>query len=398
MLIRSIRLRNLLSFGPEAEAIELQPLNVIIGPNASGKSNLIEALHLLRSCATDLAQPIREGGGIGEYLWKGSQTPEPAEINVEFDHGDNGLRHVLNLAEVGQRLELSYESVEEARATRMDARGPYFFYHLEDARAVLNFPEDKPAGNGHQKSKKRELKVVDLIANQSIVAQRKDPVQFPEITFLNQIYRRFHLFREWQFGRNHASRRPQQVDLPEDFLLEDASNLGLVLNDLEHRGLQPRLKEIFRTLHEDFDDYSLRIHGGTIQLYLHDRYLKRPIPATRLSDGTLRFLCLVAVLLHPEPPPLICLEEPEIALHPDLLIELARLLEDASTRTQVIVTTHSKELVDAFTETPDHVLVADKKNGSTRFERLAQDHLKQWLERYSLGELWERGQLGGNRF
>lgn len=382
MLIRSIRLRNLLSFGPEAEAIELQPLNVIIGPNASGKSNLIEALHLLRSCATDLAQPIREGGGIGEYLWKGQSTLDHLEIEVQVNYNQSILRHELHLAETRQRMEVTHEVIDD---------GTFFeepsSYILKNERGVFGVQD-----------RTNDRNEAIFFTNQSIISQRRDPVRLPEMAFLSDRYREIRLFRDWQFGRKHVIRRPQQVDLPEDFLLEDASNLGLILHNLDYRGIRPQFQELLKILNEDFADFSTLIQGGTIQINLRDRYLDRPIPAARLSEGTLRFLCLAAVLLHPEPPPLVCLEEPETGLHPDLFPELARLLEDASTRTQVIVTTHSRDLVDAFTETPDRVLVAGKKNGSTRFDRLASDHLKQWLEKYSLGELWKRGQLGGTRF
>ena len=122
------------------------------------------------------------------------------------------------------------------------------------------------------------------------------------------------------------------------------------------------------------------------------------IPATRLSDGTLRFLCLVAVLCHPEPPPVVCIEEPELGLHPDILPTLARLLKDASTRTQLLVTTHSDILVDEFTETPQAVVVCEKSQGQTTMKRLEAEALDGWLEKYRLGQLWTQGQIGGTRW
>ena len=122
------------------------------------------------------------------------------------------------------------------------------------------------------------------------------------------------------------------------------------------------------------------------------------IPATRLSDGTLRYLCLLAVLCHPNPPPLVCIEEPELGLHPDVLPTLADLLKEASTRTQLIVTTHSDVLVDAMSDQPDSVLVAEKTAGVTTLTRLDATKLKPWLEKYRLGQLWTRGDIGGTRW
>ena len=117
-----------------------------------------------------------------------------------------------------------------------------------------------------------------------------------------------------------------------------------------------------------------------------------------MSDGTLRYLCLLAILCDPEPPALICIEEPELGLHPDILPKLAEYLVAASKRTQLIVTTHSDILIDAMTERPEVVLVCEKHNGCTKIRRLDQNELKVWLNKYRLGELWIKGQIGGTRW
>ena len=128
----------------------------------------------------------------------------------------------------------------------------------------------------------------------------------------------------------------------------------------------------------------------------------RLITATRLSDGTLRYLTLLSILLHPEPPPLVAIEEPELGLHPDLIPEIADLLVAASERMQLVVTTHSRMLVDALTEHPSSVVVCAKENGESQFERLDETHLKRWLESYgspaTLGDVWSSGDIGGNRW
>ena len=109
-------------------------------------------------------------------------------------------------------------------------------------------------------------------------------------------------------------------------------------------------------------------------------------------------MCLLAILCHPDPPPLVCIEEPELGLHPDVLPELAKLLISASERTQLIVTTHSEILVDALTETPDNVLVCEKHHGQTQIVRLNGAELAHWLEKYRLGKLWLKGGIGGTRW
>ena len=128
LFLRSLQLRGLLSFGPEAEALRFEPLNILIGPNACGKSNLIEAINILRSTAGDLAKPIREGGGIGEFLWKGNPPAMVGEIAAEFEYGQTGLTHEIEFRESGQRFELTRESI-----TRADwPEGNVLFYYNRD--------------------------------------------------------------------------------------------------------------------------------------------------------------------------------------------------------------------------------------------------------------------------
>ncbi len=122
------------------------------------------------------------------------------------------------------------------------------------------------------------------------------------------------------------------------------------------------------------------------------------IPATRLSDGTLRYLCLLAILLHPNPPPVIGIEEPELGLHPDILPTIAELLRKASERTQLFVTTHSDTLVSALSDTPECILVCESTPDGTTMKRLEAEPLREWLEKYSLGEIWRMGDIGGNRW
>jgi predicted ATPase len=396
--LRTIRLRNVLSFGADTAEFELQSLNVLVGPNGAGKSNLIEAISLLQAAPGNLLEPVRTGGGITEWLWKGADQAPVAEIDatVFYPHGKMPLRHRMNLAMAGQRVALVDEAIENERPNSPGEPDVYFYYRYQNGHAVLNVKTEEPSGDGRIR---RELRRQDLAPDQSVVSQRKDPDQYPEVTYLGNEYGKIRLFREWNLGRNTQPRRPQPTDLPTEFLREDAANIALVLNDLEHRSnLRASLVEQLRDADESIVDFSTRVQGGTIQLFLHYSGLRSPVPATRLSDGTVRYLCLLAVLCHPEPPPLVCLEEPELGLHPDLLSRLADLLVEASHRMQLIVTTHSDVLVDGLTKVPEAVVICEKHNGSTRMSRGTSTELRGWLNDYGLGQLWRRGEIGGNRW
>jgi predicted ATPase len=392
-LLRSLSLRNILSYGSLGEEITLEPLNVLIGRNASGKSNLIEAIGLLRSTPKDLTVPIREGGGIGEWLWKGIDfAPEAAlEAVVDYPQGIDPLQYKLGLTMVGQRMSVTMEAVggrpyrSPERIARADVETD-LFYGYQDGTAVL-------------RSRKQRLQMGrDLFnAEQSILSQIKDPNQYPELTYLGNAFGEMRLFRELSLGRNTLLRMPQKTDLPEDFLLEDASNLALVLNDLQNRlVVRQQIIERLREFYSDVVDITTKIQGGTVQIFVHEKRLAQPVSAARLSDGTLRYLCLLTILCHPTPPPLVCIEEPELGLHPDILPTVAELLIEASPRTQLIVTTHSDVLVSALSDTPEAILVCERGNEGTHVRRLEREPLKEWLEKYSLGELWRMGEIGGS--
>jgi len=261
---------------------------------------------------------------------------------------------------------------------------------------VLNVKGEAPSGDGRAT---RQLRGGDVRIDQSVLSQRKDPEHYPEVTYLGNEYAKIKLFREWNLGRNIPPRKPQPTDLASDFLRDDAANLALVLNDLEHRpDLRNTLLEGLKNADGAIQDFSTKVLGGTIQVFLHYSGLKSPVPATRLSDGTVRYLCLLAVLCHPTPPPLVCLEEPELGLHPDLLPGLADLFVDASHRMQLIVTTHSDTLIDGLTSVPEAVVICEKRNGATEMTRRTSEELAAWLRDYGMGQLWRSGQIGGNRW
>jgi predicted ATPase len=152
------------------------------------------------------------------------------------------------------------------------------------------------------------------------------------------------------------------------------------------------------TFYGDTKDLRTSIEGGKVQTRLEEKHLNATIPLIRMSDGTLRWLTLLWILLNPDPPSLVCIEEPELGLHPDMIHELAKLLVDASTRMQLIITTHSDRLVDELTDAPEAIIVCEKEHGSSKFSRLNQHELSSWLKDYSLGQLWTKGQLGGTRW
>lgn len=399
MLLETLRADGLLSFAPGSPEIPLQRLNVIIGPNGSGKSNLIEIIELLRATPTGLAAAIRDGGGVREWLWKGSGgAPGTLEARLARP-GRTSLRYRLSFAAAGARTEVIDEALEEANLRSADAADVDFYYRYLNGHPTLRMNQAALDADGRPTKLTFQISATlqreYLTVDESILSQRKDPDSYPELSWCASQFSRIQSFREWSFGRLMALRQPQPADLPNDVLLPDARNLGLILSQLELSDASSELSARLRRFLPQFKRIHITPVGNTVQIFFHEEELHSPIPATRLSDGTLRFLAMAALLTMPTPPPLICIEEPELGLHPDALSVVAEMLVSASARTQLIVTTHSDALVSALTEHVESVLVCEYRGG-TRLERLDAGRLQHWLEQYLLGDLWRIGELGGN--
>ena len=390
MFLHRIALRNILSFGPDTQELALGPLNVLIGPNGAGKSNLVDAIGLLQAAPTDLAAPVRESGGVRDWIWAGEPKARSARVDVAVRSpaGPQLLRYGFEFTEQGQSLlmlneRLEYEGTVSGGAT------PRICFEADSQGVTVYRGAADDFGS--------KLTGINFAGHESVLAVLKDPDIHPEITGLGQMFGRTRLYRDLQVGRDAPMRYPRKPDSPRDVLSEDGRNLGPVVNRLSRSpDFQRRFIEALQSLYAGLSNFHVKIEHGAVRVFVQEGDVS--IPATRLSDGTLRYLCLLAVLCDPTPPALVCIEEPELGLHPDILPELAALLRDASERCQLIVTTHSDTLVDALTETPESVVVCEKHDGRTRMKRLNGDDLSEWLERYRLGEFWASGGIGGNRW
>lgn len=391
--IRSLKIRNLLSFDDQSEPIELGNLNVLIGPNGSGKSNVIEALGLLQSAPKELAAAISNGGGVDEWLWKGAKTTPTASIETIVNPGSNPgnlktLRYKISFSKEGYRFHINDEAIENELPDKGKS-DPYFYFRYVNGSPILNLKEKGTRG----------LKKEEINPQVSVLAQRKDPEHYPEITLLGSLFAQFRLYRDWEFGGLASVRDPCDASLPNTFLEEDGSNLGVVLDRLlSIPPVKNRIIESLKLFYAGATDLRTSFDGGKVQTRLEEKHLSAGISLSRLSDGTIRWLSLLAILLNPEPPPLVCIEEPELGLHPDMIHELGKLLITAADRMQLIITTHSDVLLESFSTKPESVLVCEKHLGFTRIKRLNRADLNAWLKDYSLGELWRKGEIGGNRW
>ncbi len=377
--------------------LDLKPLNLLIGINGAGKSNFLSFFRLLSEGAKEkLADKIGDMGGFNEIRRRGSNGA--IEWKLTFESLQNVLPQKLNedtyyaglFASKGNSFSVRHEEVSQLPFS--DHTVNYFYLRAADGYPQIlksrKFEDEKPEDDEPIYSD-RELMISQL-------GNRRNYPLLNEIRGLLADWISFRGFGEEAIANIS---RPQQLKVIEPLRLNPTGdNLLSVIYTLRNnysRTIYRQLKDFIIAAFPDFEDFSLPLAGsGVIELLWETR--QGSFPAKSLSDGMLRFLGLAVLLLLPDPPSLITIDEPEIGLHPSLISLLAELLKQASERTQIIVTTHSPLLLNAEAITLEDIVLVerDEVDQTVRMVRAdSQEHLKKWVERYSLGNLWTMNKL-----
>lgn len=340
---------------------ELHKLNVLIGANGAGKSNFVDYFRMLRSFADEnFQQFVNAAGGGDGFLFLGPKvTPE---IASKIAFGDNGYGFTL----------------------RPTASGS-----LMIASETTWFQDQSHTYGSAQESVLRSI---------SHEESRKSPGR-PGIG--HYVYEAVSSWTVYHFHDTSPlapMRRDQAIQDTERFR-HDASNIAPFLLGLreEQPGSYQLIRDTVRLIAPFFDDFLLRPRTRGTNEQVRLEWLQKgsdfPFQPGHLSDGTIRFICLAVALLQPQPPATIVVDEPELGLHPFAISMLADLIQSASQRTQVIVSTQSPTLLDYFE--PSDIVVVSRREGRTTLERLDQQALAGWLEEYSVGELWQKNIVQG---
>jgi predicted ATPase len=347
------------------EKLALRPINIIIGPNGSGKSNFIGAFAFLNKIREGrLQDTVTAAGGAERILHFGSKNTKEIHFHLSFEN------------EVNQyKLTLAPTAGDSLYPTRE------FAYYWK--RNQYPSPHEKALAPVRRRLE-AGISAPDLEGSEKWVHDRLAS---------------WRLYHVHDTSPSSPMRKTAKVD-DNRFLRDDGSNLAaflLLLKD-QHPGSYQLIRGSIQQVAPFFDDFTLEPllrKPDTIQLEWRHRNSEQYFDASSLSDGTLRFVALATLFLQPDKflPSAILVDEPELGLHPSAITILAALIRIASRKTQVIVSTQSSLLLDHFD--PEDVLVANRVDGRTEISRLQANDLNSWLEEYSLGQLWEKNEIGG---
>jgi predicted ATPase len=400
MKIQELRVRGFRSL----HDVAWQPgdLNIVIGPNASGKSNLLRVLELLSiSAQGGLGKHIQREGGIEPLLWNGSV--DSIHLELQFRQPDRGAHPALRaaLSRWEYRLELVRIGKTSAYRVQTEVLGdfqrvvtgekpePFKLLERQQQRAVV-YDE-----NEHQLVAPEDLVLPEetllSMAAGPYTGNRQIPIYQQHLATWG-IYQDFHTDRD-------ALIRQSAVARNETRLAADGQDLVSVLHTLYQTNREFN-QEVNAAMKAAFgDEFEELIFPPAaeqrIQFGVRWRSLRQGQSAADLSDGTLRFLFLLAVLANPVPPPLIAIDEPETGLHPSMLPIIAEYSADASARAQIIFTTHSPAFLDAFKDIRPQptITVLDWVSGKSELRIRSGSELEHWLQHYTLGEMYRSGEL-----
>ncbi|RJP30633.1 MAG: recombinase RecF [Candidatus Omnitrophota bacterium] len=350
------------------EDFELTKLNVLIGGNGAGKSNFIDFFRLLRSMMelplpglpnASLQAFIEDGGGSDDFLFNGPKITNQIEIETRF--GQNGYR--FNLVPTANATFLINDEA------RLDEGGTTGWWEMGSGHATPILLKEK---------------------DQKGVMGRRSVSSYV-----------FESISSWKIYHFHDTsklapmRRFETID-DRLYLRFDAANIAPFLLDLMDSEVEfyQQIVETIRLVAPFFDDFILIPNKKEkVRLLWRQKGSDYPLKPHHLSDGTIRFICLITALLQPYLPSTIIIDEPELGLHPYAIDILAELVRSTSKRTQIIVSTQSPAFIDCLE--PEEIIVVNRKNGASTFQRLNRDELSTWLEDYSLGDLWRKNIVAG---
>jgi predicted ATPase len=384
--------------------LEMPRLAVLIGPNGGGKSNLIDLLMLMAEAGRgELAVGVNKRGGFRNIAFGFDSSQE---LRVEFR-----FRQLVEW--VSQTLNRPPSDAPEKKpfdirfGVGLRGLGVNFRVWEEQLRVVSpDGPSDGLEIDRDERSaefRQRILSVPMFEEQKSVedaelaIFQVRDPDKYEESWAVLRQFQGMVFYRDIDVGPESPVRQPALVRTGIR-LLPNGSNLSSVFYAIqqEHPDFWREILEIVNTAYPDFVKLSVPAGGGDGKVFLRwfeRRYEKEGVSANLLSDGTLKLLCLIAILMTPDPPPLICIDEPEIGLHPDWIKLVAEMMQSAAARTQLIVATHSPHIVARLD--PEQVIVAEKENGETALRRLERRDLEKWLKDFNLSDLWLAGHFGG---
>ena len=400
-MIKEVKITNFFSFNQTTIKLS-SDTNILIGINGAGKSNFLKAIKLLREgvAGIGLKKHILDNlGGFDNSFFKGSKK-----------HDDNQsiiIEYVFDGKEINQNgtgFVFTDDIIYQINITKSASLLNYYitekitnykgFVYLDFANGIGHLNEKVS-----EKSNKTSLvRYNDFDPQELALKEISDTDRYFALTTIKKAIRDIFVYDYFDTTPKSLIRRPM-LPTSEKRLFADGTNLPQILNTIKinHKQHYKKIAEMLNEVNPNFSGFDFNFIGGNIELMLEESGLDSSIHVSNISDGTLRYLCLLSILYNPERGRFICIDEPEVGLHPDMILNIANAIKEASEKTTLIISTHSDNLLNYFDI--ENVRVFEKdENNATSVISYNSEHFSDWYKEFSLGQMWKQGDLGGVRY
>ncbi len=407
-MISKITLENFFSFR-HPTTIELNPdINILVGINGSGKSNFLKAIHLLyESIVGKGFEKIFLGNWSGFNAVRNCNQEEHDTIKVAFEFDKNALGNVvqkrgflfphnpiyeLSIVQSGIN---SYYLKEKLYSQSTLGQNDFIYMEMDNAQGIISTREEGNVRIQHYPQEKRQI---SFKSTEPVLRQISDPDRFYPLFTLKRALEEFSVYDHFDTTGRSSIRQPSNYGT-ETRLLPDGHNLMTILNTIKnnHAVYYDNIEEAVKNINPHFKDISFAFLGSKLYVVLREEHLRKSVSIEHISDGTLRYLLLLSILFNPERGSLVCLDEPEISLHPDMINTIAEAIKQASKDTQLLIATHSPLLLNSFDV--DDILIFEKNtHNETEVSVKLFDEFDEWSNGFLTGQMWLQGLLGGKRW
>lgn len=393
-MIKEINIKNFYSF--HQETVKINPdANILIGINGSGKSNFLKILRFLKEGVAGVGLKkhiIDHLGGFDNCFFKGSVGDDLQSIAIEF------IFEGEKISQKNYGFRFTDDIIYQITLIKSPSLSNYYIrekIQSDKGRVYLEFSN----GSGHLEDNNAKIVLYEDYDPQELVMKEvSDTDRYFALTTLKKAIRDIVVYDYFDTTPKSPIRRPM-LPTSEKRLISDGTNLPQILNTIKinHKAQYRRIAEMLNEVNPNFSGFDFNFLGGNIELMLEESGLNSSIHVSSISDGTLRYLCLLSILYNPERGSIICIDEPEVGLHPDMILNIANAVKEAALNSTIIISTHSDNLLNYFSVEDIRVFEKDEKN-STKVVSYTTSQFSDWYEDFSLGQMWKQGDLGGVRY
>lgn len=402
-MIKSIKFKNFFSI--KNAQVQLRSLNVLVGINGVGKSNFIKGLRILRATITEDALPdliLNQWGGLDAMLYAGQRYTQDTfcdNVELEFEFDENILGRYGYHFQEPVYYQIAFKKVEASQNYSI-----FESFHTKSATGqrayqYLKMNNGKGFAREGLSADQHSVKYVLENSSESLLSQLVDKDRYYQIYTLREAIKDIVVYNYFDTTAQSAIRKPM---LPTGSvrLASDGGNLPQILNRIKLNSKQifyPKVIEALTAVNPQYGGIDFNFIGSNIELLLDEKGLDKAVHVSHISDGTLRYLCLLAIVFNPQRGAVVCIDEPEVGLHPDMIGEITESIKQTKNSTQYIISTHSEHLLNGVSVSD--VLVCEKEDdNSTKINSFRDAEYIEWASQYATGRLWRNGDLGGNRY